>query len=223
MEGERTELPPQLNERPEATGAAPVEEVHALDALSSAAEEHEVLRPDAPRIYVASLSDYNAAILHGEWIAAAQKVDDLGTAVTKMLARSPSDPRAEEFAIHDFEGFGYYRVGEYDSLDWISRVANGIAEHGLAFAAWAERCDRDTDMLEHFEDAYLGEYESQADYATLLLDDLDIEQLIGEHIPESLQPYVNIDAEAFGNDLVLSGDIAVVEQEHGVWVFDGRI
>ena len=48
------ELPPQEGAGPESTG--------------NENEEHEVLREDGPRIYVASLSDYNAGILHGDWI-----------------------------------------------------------------------------------------------------------------------------------------------------------
>jgi antirestriction protein len=65
---------------------------------------------------VASLSDYNAGILHGEWIDADQTADELHTAVRELLERSPSDLGAEEFAIHDYEGFGHYQPDEYDSL-----------------------------------------------------------------------------------------------------------
>lgn len=41
------------------------------------------------RIYVASLADYNAGRLHGEWIDAHQTADELHSAVTAMLAASP--------------------------------------------------------------------------------------------------------------------------------------
>ena len=59
----------------------------------------------SPRIYVASLADYNEGRLYGAWIDAAQDPDDLGKAVEQMLAAAPS-PCAEEWAIHDYEGFG---------------------------------------------------------------------------------------------------------------------
>src|SRR5712692_5350153 len=105
-------------------------------------EEHEALRREGPRIYVASLSDYNDGRLHGAWIDAAQETEQLHQDVDALLARSPSG-HAEEFAVHDFEGFGQYPVDEYDSLDRLGRIARGICEHGLAFAAWAARCDHD--------------------------------------------------------------------------------
>lgn len=47
---------------------------------------------DTFRIYVASLSDYNASILHGTWIDFAQltDLDDLRAAIAAMLATSPT-------------------------------------------------------------------------------------------------------------------------------------
>jgi len=44
--------------------------------------------------------------------------------------------------------------GEYDSLDWVSRVARGIVEHGQSIRArGADRCNQDEDDLAQFEDA----------------------------------------------------------------------
>jgi antirestriction protein len=200
------ELPPQPGAGPESTG--------------NQSEEHEVLREEGPRIYVASLSDYNESILHGEWIRADQEPEELGEAVQAMLERSPT-PGAEEFAIHDFEGFSHYEVNEYDSLDWTSRVARGIVEHGLAFSAWAERSNRDEDDLARFEDAYLGEWGSMSEYAEELLDDLGYLRAVQEAVPEMLQPYVRVDIEAFARDLELSGDITSVTHANGVWLFEG--
>jgi antirestriction protein len=69
------------------------------------------------RLYVASLSDYNAGILHGEWI----DVTDEGAmreGISAMLASSPTAKQeglpAEEWAIHDYEGFGELRLSEYE-------------------------------------------------------------------------------------------------------------
>ena len=89
------------------------------------------------RIYVASLSDYNDGRLHGAWIDADGDPDDLAAEVQAMLARSPMRREAggaEEWAIHDYEGFGPVRLGEYEDLATISMIGQGIAEHGPAFA-----------------------------------------------------------------------------------------
>jgi antirestriction protein len=201
------ELPPQPGAGPESTGTN---------------EEHEMLRNDGPRIYVASLSDYNAGILHGAWIAADQEPEDLHEAVNTMLQRSPTQG-AEEFALLDFEGFGHYDVEEYDSLEWISRIALGIAQHGPAFGAWAEHCDHEADALDRFEDAYLGDWSSVSDYAEELIDDLGYTRLLEEAVPEMLAPYVQLDIEGFARDLELGGDITTVEHHRGVWIFEGHL
>lgn len=178
-------------------------------------------RDERPRIYVASLSDYNAGRLHGDWIAADQTVEELHEAVSAMLARSP-EPVAEEWAIHDYEGFGNVRLSEYESLESVSRVAVGIAEHGPAFAAWASTRDLlDDESLDGFEEGYLGTWESVEQYAESLLDDVGATAELAK-LPEWLQPHVALDVEGFANDLVLGGDIRTVEDENGVHVFDGR-
>ena len=69
---------------------------------------------DTPRIYVACLASYNAGILHGEWIDATD-ADTIREAIQEMLKRSPT-PGAEEWAIHDYEGFGPLRLSEFEDL-----------------------------------------------------------------------------------------------------------
>ena len=44
---------------------------------------------------------------------------------------------AEEWAVFDYEGFGPLRLSEYETVERISRLGRGIAEHGEAFAAFA--------------------------------------------------------------------------------------
>jgi antirestriction protein len=184
-------------------------------------ESNERVGRAEPRIYVASLSDYNAGILHGEWLDANQEPDELEAAVDDMLARSTTHG-AEEFAVHDYEGFGAYTVGEYESLDWLSRIARGIAEHGAAFAAWAQECGRDDERLARFEDAFLGEWQNVAAYTDELLSDLGYAEVLEQAVPEWLQPYVSLDIEGLARDMELSGDLHTFEHEGGVWVFDGR-
>jgi antirestriction protein len=186
------------------------------------AEEHDHEPKLGPRIYVASLSDYNAGRLHGVWIEAAQDPEDLWAAIGRMLAASP-EAGAEEWAIHDYEGFGGLRLGEYESIAQVSHIALGITEHGGAFAAWAEHLERSSwDDLDRFEDCYGGRWESVADYAEDLLEALGLLQIIEQAVPEEFQPYVTIDAEAFGRDLALGGELYVVEDESagGVFIFD---
>lgn len=82
---------------------------------------------EQPRIYVACLAAYNNSILHGEWIDAAQEPWALYDDVRAMLSASPV-AGAEEWAIHDCEGFGGVRIGEHTGLERVSELATFIAE-----------------------------------------------------------------------------------------------
>lgn len=104
------------------------------------------------RIYVACLASYNAGILHGEWIEATADADELKARVQAMLDRSP-EPYAEEWAIHDFEGFG--RMSEYEDLDHIAERVECWEELGQeAVEAYVSNCG--TWNKERFEDHYCG-------------------------------------------------------------------
>ena len=176
-----------------------------------------------PRIYVASLSDYNAGRLHGTWLDADVEAADLAEGVQAMLARSP-EPGAEEYAIHDYEGFGPLHLSEYESLESVSTIAQGISEHGPAFAHWAALVEtRDVEALSQFDDAYRGHYGSLAEYAESLLDDIGLAQQLEAAVPGFLEPYVRIDVEAFGRDLELSGDVTACPGDGGVYIFEGTV
>ena len=185
-------------------------------------EAEQELRP-APQIYVASLSDYNNGRLHGTWLDATVETEELQGGITAMLAGSP-EPGAEEWAIHDYEGFGGLRLNEHESLDTVSLLAAGLAEHGPAFSAWADIAGRDEETLARFEEAYLGHWDSLAAYADDLFEDLGYAELLDKAMPAGMQPYVRFDAEAFGRDLDLGGDISyATAPDGGIWLFDNRI
>ena len=84
---------------------APAEQAVDLGIGTAPAEGKREIEP---RIYVASLSDYNCGILHGWWVGADNSVEILEETIQQMLAESPTAGRygdvAEEWAIHDYEG-----------------------------------------------------------------------------------------------------------------------
>jgi antirestriction protein len=164
-----------------------------------------------PMIYVACLAAYNAGILHGKWISAAQDADSLHAEVQAILQESP-EPLAEEYAIHDYEGFGKIRSEEYTPLSEVSRLALLIEEHGEAFAAYAAHVDTESATEESFLDAYRGHWDSEVAYAMDLFD-----ELYAHEVPEHLRSY--IDYGGFAQDLFLDGYFSVRSSEFGVYVF----
>jgi antirestriction protein len=181
-------------------------------------QEHEM--EATPRIYVADLAAYNSGLLRGIWIDADQEPEELHDQIAGMLAKSP-EPFAEEWAIHDYEGWNGLKLGEWENLDRVSKIAGGIREHGLAFAHWAALVDNDEE-LEQFEERYLGRWDGRTEYAADVLDDLGLYEQVEQAVPENLQPYVTLDAEGFGRDLELGGDITVVADGSYVDIFSNR-
>lgn len=185
------------------------------------------LRPSYPhpQIWVGSLADYNNGDLHGEWLDAARDVADLQADIQVMLARGPAARRGEapeEWGIFDHEGFGELRIGEYESLDHVSRLANAVAEHGPAFAAFAATCEPDSPeaTAERFDEAYAGRFESVVDYARELADDLGYERLLDEALPDHIRSYVHVNYDQLAHDLQVGGDIdTAFAEDGGVYVF----
>ena len=154
------------------------------------------------QIYIASLSDYNAGILHGEWInLEGLSVDDIYDRINEILKASPTAKKygepAEEWAIHDFE-LGGIRISEYEDLETIVTIVECLMEHGEPFAIYYNDVDDLETAQSQFEDAYQGEYDTFLAYATEIFDELYVHS-----IPKNLQYY--IDYEAFARDLEAEG------------------
>jgi antirestriction protein len=170
-----------------------------------------------PRIYVACLAAYNSGVHHGVWIDAAQSPEEIHEEIAAMLAESP-EPHAEEWAIHDYEGFGELRLGEYESIENIARLAQLIEEHGEIFAAVVSNFGGvpDLDAAERaMTEDYQGHYDDLADWAYQFADDTQGKDTLG--------PYANyIDWERVGRDAELGGDIFTIEHDGRVHVFWNR-
>ncbi len=164
-----------------------------------------------PRIYVACLAAYNDGHLHGEWINANQDLDSLHEEVKHMLAASPV-PDAEEFAIHDFEGFGDVSISEYTGLETIHELAEFIAEHDeLGAAVLGHSGGNIDDAQKLLDECYHGEHDSEEDFAYNWIHEVD-----GREIPEYLQSY--IDYKAMARDFFIN-DFFSLEINHKVHVF----
>jgi antirestriction protein len=189
----------------------------------SASHEHEQPKDwprHNPRIWIASLSDYNEGRLHGEWVNAAVEADQLHAAAQRILASSP-DPDAEEWAIFDYDNFGSYRPGEYDDLATVATVARGIEKHGFAFATWADLSEiAVADLETEFEDAFMGHFDSRELFADSVLEDFDVEQTLTKGLPAWITSHISIDRAAVARDLEMSGDLTIEDAPGGgIYVF----
>ena len=152
--------------------------------------------PETIRIYVACLAAYNNGHLHGEWIDVTDEAS-IWEAVQAMLFASPID-EAEEWAIHDYEGFEGAEVGEYYSFESVVKLADYIRERGELGAQVFNYYGGNIEDAQARFDEYAGEYNSLADYAE------ELTEQTGETIPQRLAPY--IDYKAMAHDYEQSGD-----------------
>lgn len=167
---------------------------------------------EKPRIYVACLAAYNSGILHGAWIEATEAWS-MWEATRIMLAKSPI-PNAEEWAIHDYEGFASIRISEYASFDRVAELAAFIEEHGALGAELLDHFCGDLDEARGaLEDRHLGQYESLADYVQDITEETTT-------IPHTMRHY--IDWQAMARDCELNGDLFTIQTAHdAVHVFAG--
>lgn len=164
------------------------------------------------RIYVASLSDYNAGILHGEWLS----FDDFSSAgevweaIHAMLADSPTAKveglPAEEWAIYDYEGFAGLHVHEGESIEalWEAHELLESLDDLEAFADWmayarsADISEVTEGNIKTFQDTYRGWYRSKEEFAEELIEETGMLS----NADKLLSSY--FDYEAFARDLFMS-------------------
>ncbi|KCZ89741.1 antirestriction protein ArdA [Hyphomonas jannaschiana] len=154
---------------------------------------------DEIRIYVACLAAYNNGILHGAWIDAQQGVEAINADIQKMLRASPIEG-AEEYAVHDYEGFEGLSLSEYEGIQQIVDKAEFIAEHGTLGAELANYFGDLESAQTALEDHYAGEFHSVSEFAEQITEETT-------EIPESLRFY--IDYERMARDLEINDIIAI--------------
>lgn len=160
---------------------------------------------DDIRIYVADLAAYNNGFLHGVWIDVTEDLDSIWDQINAMLKASPIEEEAEEYAIHDYEGFGSYQVSEYSGIKELHEVANFIEEHGELGSEVLAHFSNMDEARTALEENYSGCYESLSDYAQELTEQTS-------EVPKHLEFY--IDYEKMGRDMEMSGDIFTIETAH---------
>lgn len=163
------------------------------------------------RIYVACLAAYNNGILHGLWINAQQYSDAIYAEIRKMLKASPI-PDAEEYAIHDYEGFEGVSISEYQGIESIVEIAEFIVDHGELGGKLLKYLGGDIDEARSMMDErYYGCYSSVADYAEELTEETTT-------IPDYLRYY--IDYEKMARDMEINDILAIetgLEEVHVFW------
>jgi antirestriction protein len=152
------------------------------------------------KIYVADIAAYNNGKCHGVWIDAMS--DDINEQINDMLKLSPQS-FAEEYAIHDYEGFGDVRLSGYQNIESVREIALFLYEYDQFGAGLLNYWDDNINKAKKAaEEKYQGCYESLADYAKATTEDIS-------EIPSHLHYY--IDFEHLGRDMQSNGEVYTIE------------
>lgn len=151
------------------------------------------------RIYVASLSDYNNGVLHGIWIDLDDAtLEEVQEQIEEMLKDSPTAKKygdiAEEWAVHDHDNIDVF--GENPDLQELIEQVEVRNEVGDEVYDGYVGYVYSNPTVQEIEESYVGEYESEEDYAKEFF--MDCYQ-----IPEFLEMY--IDWESVARDLFMDG------------------
>jgi antirestriction protein len=200
-----------------------------------------------PSIYVASLADYNAGNLHGEWIDLDGKTEDEVQAEIDAILRSSKHPNttidcprcgavqdkpepdcqecqgtgevptAEEWAIHDHNEFCGIGIGEHEEISYLVELAEAIEKHGEPYVLWHKNSNSDVVDTDGFQEAYRGSFRSLEEWAEQWCDDTDM----FHNCNDTIKRY--FDFESFAEDCERSGDIWSETSGDGmVHVFDNH-
>ena len=166
-----------------------------------------------PQIYIGCLASYNNGILHGAWVDATLGIDHIQDALRIILKSSPI-AEAEEWAVHDYEGFETLNICEYEGFESICEKADFIEKHGALGAALADYFGGDLEEAKQaLDEQYCGAYDNLTDYVREFYEECG---MLNE-VPEYLARY--IDFEAIGRDMDLAGDIFTIEHDGVCHVF----
>jgi antirestriction protein len=175
---------------------------------------------DTPKIYVADLAAYNNGRHHGRWFDLSEHTEySLHEGVEELLASSPVE-FAEEYAIHDSEGFGGW-LGEFSGLESAVRIADLILEHGLELVSEALNhaggCGY-VDDAEEFIGRHIGCYPSKRHWA-----EEEMERSFSKLDKETARLMeLYFDFESYADDKETNGDVTFVETSDGVHVIFNR-
>lgn len=166
---------------------------------------------NTPSIYVACLSAYNNGYLHGSWVDVSEGADHVREQIQSILKNSPVAEECEEWAIHDFENFGNYRVSEWHDLEELCEIAELIKEsESLLPDEIVTSLINDYGIegaREKIQNDYIGEFRSDLYFTYHYIDEIGLFNGASEEVTRYF------DYESYSRD---------IENNAGIVSFDGH-
>lgn len=173
-------------------------------ALEEAPARHQAARASPPRIRLVEPDQADEA----GWIS----LTEPGGA-----ARAVRQSQAQPAAVIEYDGFAGLDPGDPDDATYLAALAHGIADHGEAFAIWAQLV-AGTERLERFEAAYLGCSPNRDLWHEQLADALGVTAQLGAIRPD-LQPFIQVDLVAWAERLRQGGTVVTADGDEGRYAY----
>lgn len=159
------------------------------------------------KIYYTNLGLYNEGILAGEWVELPISDEEL----EEVRSRCGFDETHEEYFITDYEtDIDGLRIGEYDSLEYLNRLAEVTEENETTAAALIYfGYDTPEEIESHIDDVFYVTTPSGCESEENAVGYYYAEELGALEIPENLKCY--FDYEAYGRDIMLEGNFYTAE------------
>lgn len=131
---------------------------------------------------------------------------------------------AEEWAIHDYEGFGGLKLSEYESFDTVAELATLIEEHGPAYVAYRDYVGAGFATASGFEESYQGNHEDEEAFGAQLYEDMYGDPGESDH---PLASYLHAAVDRWSHDLFYGGDYwsakaSAYGDDTGIYVFSSN-
>lgn len=151
---------------------------------------------ETPKVYIVNLNSYNNARTRGRWY-------DLPVNIRQVQRDLKLNEDGEEYAIHDYENFYGYKVGEYSSLQELNEYAEQLQELSDLdhLEEFLEVYDID-DVINNKDDLEFVQASDEEDLAQEIVEQMGGVEALSQ---DTLQRYFNY--ASFGRDLAI-GDYA---------------
>ena len=158
--------------------------------------------------------------MHEGWKEAAEYIAHIEGGIAISRRREQQSLESLLRRGHDELEPGFLMVGRRESLEATAEMVTGTIEHGQAFVAWANMVGDDPEGLRLFDEAFLGSWESAAQFASQIMGELG--PLSAEASDEDRQFRMLVLASELAEELVRRGVICAVPNDRGgIWVFRG--
>ena len=158
---------------------------------------------ETPRVYIVNLGSYNSGRTIGKWY-------DLPVDYRIVQRELQLDvEHGEEYAIHDYENFKGFQVGEYTPIKSLNAYAEQLEEiSDIPYVEELLEVYSIEDILAYGYDLDFVEADDEEDLALEIIEQMGGTETLDK---STLERYFNY--EAYGRDLVLGSDYA--KTSHG--------